>query len=152
MVRARMAYEGGFLMKATIFFVCDDPEMIAKVKSQYESDPQCKLTVFGTSQWDHLLEDGMARQSVHVSVPTLAAGMGHDATPGRVLHFVKSGNGSSVETMEQMEAKAIEAAIVQFKGNLTEAAKALGIGRATLYRKVKHFSIDPNQARKRRAA
>ncbi|MCH2535615.1 MAG: hypothetical protein MK008_14325 [Bdellovibrionales bacterium] len=40
----------------------------------------------------------------------------------------------------------------EFNGNLTEAAKALGIGRATLYRKVKQYSIDPTMARKKRAA
>lgn len=147
-----MVNEGGFLMKATIFLICDDPEMISKIKSHYELDPHCKLNIFGVSQWDQVLEDGVARQSIHVSVPTLAAGVGHDQSQARVLHFVKSPSGSPVETMEQMEAKAIESAIVQFKGNLTEAAKALGIGRATLYRKVKHYSIDPNQARKRRAA
>ena len=49
-----------------------------------------------------------------------------------------------------MEARAIEAAIYQYKGNLTEAAKALGIGRATLYRKVKQYHIDPSQARRRK--
>jgi transcriptional regulator of acetoin/glycerol metabolism len=59
---------------------------------------------------------------------------------------------SNVETMDQVEARAIESAISQFKGNLTEAAKALGIGRATLYRKVKYFQIDPSAARRKRVA
>ena len=54
--------------------------------------------------------------------------------------------------MDDLEAKAIETAIMQFKGNLTEAAKALGIGRATLYRKVKQYHIDPSQARRRKIA
>ena len=54
--------------------------------------------------------------------------------------------------MNELEAKAIENAIAQFRGNLTEAAKALGIGRATLYRKVKQYQIDPSMARKKRAA
>lgn len=137
-------------MKATIFFVSDDSEAVAKFKSQFDSDSQHNVKVYSTSQWDQILEDGIARQSVHVGVPTLSVGLGHEK--GKVLQFSKSSGSSSVETMEQLEAKAIEAAIVQFKGNLTEAAKALGIGRATLYRKVKHFAIDPNQARKRKAA
>jgi transcriptional regulator of acetoin/glycerol metabolism len=138
-------------MKAAIFFVSDDSETIAKVKTQFESESQFALRIFTTSQWDQLLEDSLARQTVHVGVPTLSAGLGHD-THAKVLHFAKSSGSGTVETMEQLEAKAIEAAIVQFKGNLTEAAKALGIGRATLYRKVKHFSIDPNQARRRKVA
>jgi DNA-binding NtrC family response regulator len=61
-----------------------------------------------------------------------------------------SGSPDKVQKMEDMEAKAIEAAIFQFRGNLTEAAKALGIGRATLYRKVKQYHIDPSQARRRK--
>jgi transcriptional regulator of acetoin/glycerol metabolism len=57
-----------------------------------------------------------------------------------------------VQKIDELEAKAIENAIAQYKGNLTEAAKALGIGRATLYRKVKQYQIDPSLARKRKAA
>ncbi|MEY4615978.1 MAG: hypothetical protein RJB66_938 [Pseudomonadota bacterium] len=137
-------------MKATIFFVSDESETVNKIRSQFESDSQYTLKIYSTSQWDQILEDGIARQSVHVGVPTLAVGLGHESA--KVLQFSKASSSASVETMEQLEAKAIESAIVQFKGNLTEAAKALGIGRATLYRKVKHFAIDPNQARKRKAA
>ena len=43
-------------------------------------------------------------------------------------------------------------AIHAYRGNLTEAAKALGIGRATLYRKVKLYNIDPASARRKKAA
>lgn len=57
-----------------------------------------------------------------------------------------------VATINDLEAQAIEKAIHSFRGNLTEAAKALGIGRATLYRKVKLYNIDPTQARRRRMA
>lgn len=59
---------------------------------------------------------------------------------------------SNVSKINDLEAQAIENAIHSFRGNLTEAAKALGIGRATLYRKVKLYNIDPMSARKRRAA
>ena len=47
-----------------------------------------------------------------------------------------------------IEANAIEDAIYKCKGNLTEAAKALGIGRATMYRKLKQYKIDPTASRK----
>jgi DNA-binding NtrC family response regulator len=74
-----------------------------------------------------------------------------------VIQFPSGGssmnsNSSAVATINDLEAQAIEKAIHSFRGNLTEAAKALGIGRATLYRKVKLYNIDPTQARKRRAA
>jgi len=143
-------------MKSTIFFVSDDSELVSKITTQFGTDTQVSVKVFGKAEWDQLIEDNEARQTLHVGVPTLSPGVGHDNPNARVLHFVKSNNNNTtsgnVETMEQLEAKAIEAAIVQFKGNLTEAAKALGIGRATLYRKVKHFSIDPNAARRKKVA
>ena len=71
-----------------------------------------------------------------------------------VLQFpgAQQSSSSSVATINDLEAQAIEKAIQSFRGNLTEAAKALGIGRATLYRKVKLYNIDPSQARRRRAA
>lgn len=59
---------------------------------------------------------------------------------------------SKVSKMNDLEAQAIEQAIHAYRGNLTEAAKALGIGRATLYRKVKLYNIDPSQARRKKVA
>ncbi len=59
---------------------------------------------------------------------------------------------AQMKTMEELEIEALQSAIAKFNGNLTEAARALGIGRATLYRKVKQYGLDPNEARKRRFA
>lgn len=91
------------------------------------------------------------------SVPSLAVGSGQsNSVSNNVLPFpgMSGGNSSAsgVATINDLEAQAIEKAIQSFRGNLTEAAKALGIGRATLYRKVKLYNIDPTQARRRRAA
>lgn len=90
------------------------------------------------------------------SVPSLSAGSGQNNSVSNVLPFPGAGMTSSsngaVATINDLEAQAIEKAIHSFRGNLTEAAKALGIGRATLYRKVKLYNIDPSQARRRRAA
>lgn len=135
-------------MKATLFFVSNDPEYIAKIKSQYETDKDCVLKIFEQSKWDQLLESDDDRHIAHVVVPKLAAGLGKSNENN--VFSIK--NMQPVQTMAELEAKAIESAIVKYRGNLTEAAKALGIGRATLYRKVKHFSIDPNLSRKQRVA
>lgn len=53
-----------------------------------------------------------------------------------------------VETMANLEKSAIENSIKQNRGNLSQAAKTLGIGRATLYRKVKQYSIETVALRK----
>ena len=77
---------------------------------------------------------------------------------GKVLPFRPGSNpapqvaNKQVCTMDELESVAIKDAIFQFKGNLTEASKALGIGRATLYRKVKQYNIDLSGARRRRAS
>lgn len=44
-------------------------------------------------------------------------------------------------TINMLEAQAIETVIKKHDRNLTEAAKELGIGRATLYRKMKEYGL-----------
>ncbi|MBM7853977.1 two-component system NtrC family response regulator [Desulfohalotomaculum tongense] len=44
-------------------------------------------------------------------------------------------------SLRELEAQAIEDALLHFNGNVTAAAKALGVGRNTLYRKVKEYNI-----------
>jgi len=91
----------------------------------------------------------------YVSQGMPALSSGSSPLNNNVLQFPSGGQNQAsgaVSTINDLEAQAIEKAIHSFRGNLTEAAKALGIGRATLYRKVKLYNIDPMQARKRRAA
>ncbi len=87
--------------------------------------------------------------------PSLVSGMNSlspngSAQGSNVVPFPSQN--SKVSKMNDLEAQAIEQAIHAYRGNLTEAAKALGIGRATLYRKVKLYNIDPSPARRKRAA
>jgi DNA-binding protein Fis len=46
-----------------------------------------------------------------------------------------------VLTLQQVEKLYIEFVIKSHKGNLTKAARTMGIGRATIYRKVKEYGI-----------
>ncbi len=46
-----------------------------------------------------------------------------------------------VRTLAEIEKEAIQVAIQANKGNLVKAAKALGIGRTTLYRKIEKFGL-----------
>lgn len=56
---------------------------------------------------------------------------------GDVGALVFDGNGR-LRSMEEIEAAVISAALGLFKGSKTDAARHLGIGRATLYRKLAH--------------
>ncbi len=143
------------MVRSKIIVVSEDPNMVHQTRQYAESHGwQCE--VHSPQDWQRL-QQGNAQQGV----PALSFGSATVGEGGKVLQFPQpssvltpnSGSAdANVETINDLEAKAIENAIHIYRGNLTEAAKALGIGRATLYRKVKQYNIDPSQARKRRVA
>ena len=127
-----------FMSYSKIIIVSDDPVVVHRGQEFAQTlGVQCEVQTPGYSQ----------------GMPSLTSG--NSPVGGNVLPFPgmqSSVHASQVATINDLEAQAIEKAIQSFRGNLTEAAKALGIGRATLYRKVKLYNIDPSQARRRRAA
>ena len=148
------------MAKTTVYMVSDETEVIEKAKTYFGSQ-NVNLQVFTPNQWREGMENPGFRSQMLTGIPALMTGF-NPLEKSNVLPFPGASsntpnNGGSnydsrVSTMNELEAKAIENAIAQFRGNLTEAAKALGIGRATLYRKVKQYQIDPSNARKKRAA
>lgn len=143
--------------RTTVFIISDDAEVIEKAKS-YFGPMGVSVSSYSANQWRDGLDNSSFRQQLGGGVPSLVGGAGVVVeNRGNVLPFPGSNLSSQVvdsrvSTMNELESKAIENAIAQFRGNLTEAAKALGIGRATLYRKVKQYQIDPSASRKKRAA
>lgn len=57
----------------------------------------------------------------------------------QVLPFVTESK--SNKTIAQMECDVIEKALKDHRGNYSQTAKSLGIGRATLYRKAKEYGL-----------
>jgi DNA-binding NtrC family response regulator len=45
-----------------------------------------------------------------------------------------------------MESEIIRLAIGRYEGHMSEVARRLGIGRSTLYRKLKEFGLEPEDA------
>jgi transcriptional regulator with GAF, ATPase, and Fis domain len=140
------------MANTSLFIVTDDREQAERIKN-FGTGMGCTVKVYTTAEW--------AQQSGEVSedmIPSLSAGSQPVTEEGgKVLQFrqpapVQADVDGKVKTINELESIAIENAISEFGGNLTEAAKALGIGRATLYRKVKQYGIDPSQARRRKAA
>lgn len=141
-----------------MIIVSDSAEAIDNAKKYCEGQ-DVALQAYTPTQWREGLESPFFRQQLLAGVPSLAFGsspVGGEQMGTNVLPFpgpsMSHNAEGKIQKMDEIEAHAIENAIVQYKGNLTEAAKALGIGRATLYRKVKQYHIDPSQARKKRAA
>lgn len=51
-------------------------------------------------------------------------------------------------SLKEIEESAITTRLEIFKGKLTNTAKSLGIGRATMYRKIKEYKIDLEKIRR----
>ena len=71
-------------------------------------------------------------------------GEGSGDTPGAGAVVYRSGM-----TMEDMERSAMAAALLEVRGNRRKAAQMLAIGERTLYRKIKKFGMDEEDAESR---
>ncbi|MEQ1944729.1 sigma-54 dependent transcriptional regulator [Mesorhizobium sp. VNQ89] len=58
----------------------------------------------------------------------------------------------NVRTLADVELEMIKLAIEHYHGQMSEVARRLGIGRSTLYRKLKEYGIDPEEGRLDRLA
>lgn len=133
-------------MSRTVLIMVSENQANVEEAKKYWENRDVTVQVYSPAQWREGLENSFFRQQLVQGIPALAPG--HQS--GNVLPF-PTATQSQVLKMDDIEAKAIQSAIEQYKGNLTEAAKALGIGRATLYRKVKQYHLDPATARKKKA-
>jgi transcriptional regulator of acetoin/glycerol metabolism len=142
------------MVRSQFIVVSDDQALVQKAQ-QFGQMHGVTVQVMTPEQWS------TSQTQNNGEVPSLVAGQNSFQGEGaKVLPFPGtqfaqtqvSGERRGVATINQLEASAIENAIGAFKGNLTEAAKALGIGRATLYRKVKQYNIDPSAARNKKKA
>lgn len=143
-------------MSRTVMIVVSDSQETIENTKKYWENHDVTVQAYSSAQFREGLDNAFFRQQLVAGVPALASGtspINSDVGGGNVIQFpTPTATATSVQKMEELEAQAIENAIVQYKGNLTEAAKALGIGRATLYRKVKQYHIDPSAARKKKVA
>ena len=143
------------MARTMVVLVGDDREQCEKLKTLSQG-MGCTVNVYTPNEWAKNLNDPSARQRLMGEVPALSVGMNPITEGAKILQFPQPSSSidtdKKVRTINELESIAIENAIHEFGGNLTEAAKALGIGRATLYRKVKQYNIDPASARKKRAA
>ena len=137
------------MARSLVIVISEDPSVIQK-GNQLASNSDVSVKVYSHQQWNLHLEDRTFRNQLSTQTQNESQGATVLPFPGAHASTV-SHDAKSVSTINDLESMAIKNAIFEYKGNLTEAAKALGIGRATLYRKVKQYNIDPGLARKRTA-
>src|SRR6202000_3173728 len=53
--------------------------------------------------------------------------------------------GGHMRKLEDVEAEVIRMAIARYDGHMSEVARRLGIGRSTLYRKLKELGLEPSE-------
>jgi DNA-binding NtrC family response regulator len=85
--------------------------------------------------------DTVVRQNAVVtgaSAPSLPAGSAFGLS-------VTDGAGH-IRKFEELESDIIRMAIARYDGHMSEVARRLGIGRSTLYRKLKEFGLEPDLA------
>lgn len=136
------------MARSLVIVISEDPNVIQK-GNQLASNSDVSVKVYSHQQWNLHLEDKTFRAQLTTQTQTESQGATVLPFPG--AYTGSNQDSKSVSTINDLESMAIKNAIFEYKGNLTEAAKALGIGRATLYRKVKQYNIDPALARKRTA-
>ncbi len=140
--------------RSMLIVVCDDQYQVEKAKG-FAQTSGLEIMTFSSSEWSRGLGDHEFRGQLTSDLPILMGGVNNPQTGAKILQFpqpvpVETEANKRVRTINELENLAIENAINEYNGNLTEAARALGIGRATLYRKVKQFNIDPSMARRKK--
>ena len=144
-------------MARKMIVISDDNDFIVAAKSFCEGKGGT-VKVYSTAEWSRNMSQPGFMSSLGGGTSPLAVGQQPVNEGAKILQFPHGGMSattsadSRVATINELESVAIQNAIQSFNGNLTEAAKALGIGRATLYRKVKQYNIDPSSARRKKAA
>ena len=130
------------MVRTMMIVVGDDQVQVEKMKA-FGQGNGCTVEVYTSAEWS-------AKKG---EVASLSVGSQPVQEGAKILQFPQPSalttDGQKVRTINELESLAIENAIHEYGGNLTEAAKALGIGRATLYRKVKQYNIDPSSARRK---
>lgn len=140
------------MARSLFIIVTDDYDTIQKARS-WGVDNNVTVQAFSSQQWSEGLQNPSFRSQVQTET-VLSTGTGAKETTAKIYPFPvqardNGGKGANTMTMNELESVAITNAIIAHKGNLTEAAKALGIGRATIYRKIKQYNIDPAVARQK---
>jgi DNA-binding NtrC family response regulator len=67
---------------------------------------------------------------------------GASVSDGMALGIPVVSEGGHIRKLEEVEADMIRLALHRYRGQMSEVARKLGIGRSTLYRKMKELGLD----------
>jgi len=112
-----------------------------------EEFPQIRVEVEGSIDLDQAAPVTTAGKPASAALPVHAE---QAASPSGIVNALDElGN---VRSLADVEQEMIRFAIDFYNGQMSEVARRLGIGRSTLYRKLKEYGIDPEEGRPERLA
>ncbi|MCS6838002.1 MAG: hypothetical protein NZ480_04060 [Bdellovibrionaceae bacterium] len=141
-------------MKNKLILISENLELMQKLRAWVDAlviEGGVQLEIFNKKGWIENLENPFLRSKL-MDRPMLLPGlktqthnpMEFEGTPesGNVINMQSSASPYvQVVAMDEIEKAVILQAIDTFKGNMSLVAKALKVGRATLYRKLKKYGI-----------
>src|SRR6201999_1140349 len=90
------------------------------------------------------------RNAFATPAATAVAGPGQQSAPalpiGSPYALSATDGAGHIRKFEELESEIIRMAIARYDGHMSEVARRLGIGRSTLYRKLKEFGLEPGDA------
>ena len=101
----------------------------------------------------------LALYALIAAAPAMPSGTPHrvadssETAAGRHFGIVRAlDERGEVRALADVELEMIKLAIEHYQGQMSEVARRLGIGRSTLYRKLKEYGIEPDDGRADRLA
>jgi transcriptional regulator with AAA-type ATPase domain len=158
-------------MKSKLILVTENLDLMERLRELVDKNPflssQLDLNIFNRKAWLENLENPFLRSQLMnrpiSSMPDWAAysseklndqkflPSGQIGTESNLVPFPHTYSGpSQVIAMDEVEKLAIIQALEACRGNMSLVAKTLKVGRATLYRKIKTYNIDPHAFKKRK--
>jgi DNA-binding NtrC family response regulator len=126
------------------------PQIRAQVEGTVDLDRAFNRYEPGATEADFALEFSAGDEQETQPTPSQVTEREAEPSPGGTLRALDEQG--EVRPLSEVEYDMIIMAIEHYSGQMSEVARRLGIGRSTLYRKLKEYGIDPETGRSERIA
>ena len=130
------------LTKSKLLLVTDDLMLVKRVQ-EFTKSQNVELALYDPESWTGKnVMDVLPSGNLQIQGDGVLSELPRDKSQGQVLTFPRGMKAQKACSISSAEKSTIENALVACQGNFTEAAKILGIGRATLYRKIRQYHLE----------
>ncbi|MDH4439547.1 MAG: sigma-54 dependent transcriptional regulator [Rhizobium sp.] len=137
------------LAEGTSLGEADFPQISAQVRGHRSSTPaRDAVDLVNESSPVAKVQAALAERAatfVNQQTPTASTAFGAVNTGNVIVSTDEAGN---VRKLAEIEEELIRFALKFYRGQMSQVARKLGIGRSTLYRKLKDYGIDPDDPQK----